>query len=679
MTTANASMQVSLVAAPSGSRVVDALLGGSKWGGAVGLPVAVAFSFPLPGSPWYADTSGRYSEADEPLHLAHELPEASVHAFRAAVTQALGFWADVAGLRFRETNESLSLVGDLRFAFTTTPEIAEWWGWAYAPTIGWAPGGDVWINPAAISDDWLPGSVDARALLHEIGHALGLKHPFEAGVVLPPSLDSTRYTVMSYTEPADYFLGFDGDGRAHYLSPTTPMLYDIAAIQHLYGSNANYRRGDDIYRFSPDQAFAMTLWDAGGNDTLSAEGFVADCQVDLRAGHFSSLRLPAGTVFPGLHSAGQSVYEGNRNLAIAFGTTIENAVGGAGNDRLLGNAQNNVLQGGRGNDFIDGGAGQDTASYAHVGAAVRVSLALTTVQATGGAGRDTLRAIENLLGSRYADHLTGNGAANRLDGGAGADVLAGGAGNDVYVLDQLGDAVVEAVGGGRDTLLCRLPGGVLAPNVENGVILGDGFATLFGNALDNVLSSGRGDSVLIGAAGSDTVSYREAVAGVRVNLATVGLQETGGSGRDTLSGIENLDGSAHGDRLSGNAGENILNGGLGNDTLSGGAGRDHFRFDSSLRGSNVDQLVDFATGVDVIELYQRAFANLGNVGELSFERFRANRTGLAVDASDRIIYATDSGGLYFDEDGSGAAHPVLFAILGVSIHPRIDAADFLIR
>ena len=106
-----------------------------------------------------------------------------------------------------------------------------------------------------------------------------------------------------------------------------------------------------------------------------------------------------------------------------------------------GNSLNNVFDAGAGNNILNGGAGIDTASYAYATAAVTANLGLTTVQATGGSGSDTLLNFENLTGSNYHDKLTGNALANTLTGGAGNDTLTGGAGNDLLIggtgLDKL--------------------------------------------------------------------------------------------------------------------------------------------------------------------------------------------------------------------------------------------------
>jgi Ca2+-binding RTX toxin-like protein len=107
--------------------------------------------------------------------------------------------------------------------------------------------------------------------------------------------------------------------------------------------------------------------------------------------------------------------------------------GSGGNNTISGVAGNDTLTGGPGNDTLDGGTGTDTASYSTASGGVTVTLAKTSAQSTGGAGTDTLRAVENLVGTAAKDRLTGNGSANTLTGGGAADRLAGAAGKDLLV------------------------------------------------------------------------------------------------------------------------------------------------------------------------------------------------------------------------------------------------------
>jgi len=126
-------------------------------------------------------------------------------------------------------------------------------------------------------------------------------------------------------------------------------------------------------------------------------------------------------------------------------------VGGAGNDTLLGSSGNDTLMGGAGDDFLDAGTGRDAVSYADAAAGVTVRLDTAAAQDTGGAGTDTLRGVEGLIGSRFADTLIGNSTHNRLDGGAGNDTLDGGLRNDT-LLGGAGDDHLTG-GSGNDRLI----------------------------------------------------------------------------------------------------------------------------------------------------------------------------------------------------------------------------------
>jgi len=114
-----------------------------------------------------------------------------------------------------------------------------------------------------------------------------------------------------------------------------PMLYDIAAIQYIYGANMTTRTGDDVYTFGKTDLRA--IWDAGGNDTFDASNQTSAAKIDLVAGHFSSFG------------------SGKDNIAIAFNVVIENATGTAFNDTLTGNQVSNKLIGDNGNDILDSG------------------------------------------------------------------------------------------------------------------------------------------------------------------------------------------------------------------------------------------------------------------------------------------------------------------------------------
>ncbi|MGB3654572.1 MAG: M10 family metallopeptidase C-terminal domain-containing protein [Rivularia sp. (in: cyanobacteria)] len=294
---------------------------------------------------------------------------------QAAARRALQLYSEVSGLNFVEVSDA-GEGGTIRFG---TANMEHGSAHAYFPSND-SIGGDVWLNNSYSPNlTQTNGSDGFHTLIHEIGHALGLKHPgnYNAGgggaegPYLYPDLDSNQYTVMSYNEHSGSFA-----------NPQTPMLYDIAAIQHLYGANYNTRAGNTTYAWDASQAFVETIWDGDGIDTIDASNQGISVRINLNPGTFSNL---------GPQDNG-SLYSASNNLAIAFGVTIENAVGGAGNDVLIGNTVDNYLFGGSGNDYLVDNAGSDTL--------------------IGGNGDDT------------------------LIGGSGYDILTGETGYDTFVLGE---------------------------------------------------------------------------------------------------------------------------------------------------------------------------------------------------------------------------------------------------
>jgi Ca2+-binding RTX toxin-like protein len=494
----------------------------------------------------------------------------------------------------------------------------------------------------------------------------------------------------------------------------------LIAIENLTGStyddtltgdaNANRLTGAQGNDFLNGGAGNDTLDGGAGNDRLWG-GAGAD-----------SLIGGDGSDFYYLDDAGDSVSETNANPATGgtdqvltylasttLGAHIENGrILATGAANLTGNALDNLLDAGTGNNLLDGAGGNDTVSYLYgASSGVSVSLALAGAQATGGSGSDTLAGIENLTGSTYDDTLTGDANANRLNGaqgndflnggagndtldggagndtlwgGTGADSLTGGDGNDSYYVDHAGDSVTETnanpATGGIDQVFSYLAAYTLGAHIENGRILATGAASLSGNGLANLLYAGAGNNLLDGAGGNDTASYLYgASSGVTASLASG--TATGGSGSDTLAGIENLVGSAYADTLSGDGGANLLSGGNGNDTLTGGLGADIFRFDTLPNAAtNRDTISDFNVLDDTIELENAIFASLPN-GPLAATSFRSG-AGLtaAADADDYLIYDSTSGALYYDANGNTGAGPVQVATLASGL--ALSHLDFLV-
>jgi Ca2+-binding RTX toxin-like protein len=313
--------------------------------------------------------------------------------------------------------------------------------------------------------------------------------------------------------------------------------------------------------------------------------------------------------------------------SLSGGDGADNLLGGLGNDLLYGGNGDDAVEGGDGNDLIvggdgagndryNGGTGADTVKYSSATAAINVNL--TTGKASGvDISNDTLSLIENVIGGKGNDTLVGNALANtltgdtgndNLDGGAGNDKMIGGAGNDTYHVRQNADVVTEVLNAGTDTVHSYLTAYVLPAQIENGRIMLTGAANLTGNSLANTLYASKGNNVLTGGEGVDAVSYQfglAGTAGVSVNLALASAQTTGGSGSDTLIGIENLIGSDKADTLFGNVDNNVLTGAGGKDVLTGNGGNDIFDFNAlSEMGSSLttaDVISDFNSG-DKIDL-----------------------------------------------------------------------------
>ena len=282
------------------------------------------------------------------------------HAFsvaqQAAVKLALEQISNVADVTFVEVAETAAEVGTIRYGFTDfLSENNSGSAFAYTPSSS-PRSGDIWFK---VNSNKLQkaGGIDVafergtdhmfKTLLHETGHALGLKHPHEAGegeVTMPAGLDQRNYSLMSYSDPENSSYR-DVDGNKAYAISFTPMVYDIAALQHLYGA-AVHNADDTVYKYDPDKPFAEAIWDSGGYDTLDLSDFKKGATISLVPGAYSTIVVNDWTM--------------THNLGIAFGTTIEKVIGGSGNDIIKGNAANNTLYGSAGDDTLTGGVGYDT-------------------------------------------------------------------------------------------------------------------------------------------------------------------------------------------------------------------------------------------------------------------------------------------------------------------------------
>ncbi len=392
-----------------------ALLSGSYWNGieVTGKPVFITYSFPTVAPSWQESVMGSTAFATFQAFNA---------AAQDAAKQAMAAWAGVSGVTFLEVAPGEGQITFSMYDFASSPypgaggigeyPFGDWDGDPNHPgAFGSFPyftddsdsrfdsriSGDTMFNSA-----YATGGVPAfGTLLHEIGHALGLKHPDETvnsvttvhDQTLPASQNNENYTIMSEV------------GSSNVLHQ-----YDIAAIRHIYGSAP------------PDPSHWS--WNAA-TETLTQDGGTGP---DVMRGISTS-----------------DVMTGEANSDKLFGLGGNDVLdGGAGNDKLWGGTGDDILIGGAGADTLTGGDGSDTASYASATGLVVVDLSVTGAQNTHAGGTDTLSGIENLVGSAFSDTLTGDGGANRLTGGAGHDTLTGGGGADTFVFTQLADSPFTA-------------------------------------------------------------------------------------------------------------------------------------------------------------------------------------------------------------------------------------------
>ena len=356
--------------ATTATQYMDALICGDMWEES---KTAITYSFNavMPGE--YAGKSS--------LTNGWQPPSA---AERAGVRDAFFELNGLLGVQFLEVASG----GDIRInAVITSPGVA---GFAYYPGYS-ALSGDVWLDAQerATEGYYDAGGYGRLTVWHELGHALGLKHSFEAPVTLPQAQDTLAYTLMTYssevrTTYASYVVEPDGTMR---ILPVDPMpnhyaLLDVQALQVLYGANMATRVGNNVYTLDTAHAGYLTIWDAGGSDTIDVSDVSGRSVVDLRSGSVSSigLRTVAELVQEGVAAlvdqgavasfaepfvsgyltqlaADGFLYDGTDNLAIVQGVLIESLRTGDGNDEIWDNAVDNFIGTGSGDDVIHLGAG----------------------------------------------------------------------------------------------------------------------------------------------------------------------------------------------------------------------------------------------------------------------------------------------------------------------------------
>lgn len=490
-----------------------------------------------------------------------EVYTAMTAAMQARAVLSFEVWDDLIATTLNNAGTATNANITFNYGSTTSNggTYCNFWGTGAVPAFT-ITAAQVWCNSTWTSHDtdadlyW--GGYGTATYVHEIGHALGLSHPgtYNAGggtITYTGNAefaqDNRQFTIMSYFGGYNTATGSwtqDGTNSNWYYS-STPMLFDIAAIQAKYGADMTTRTGDSTYGFNVSADVTnrpmfnlatygasdlpiFAVWDAGGTDTFDFSGYSANQNINLLAGAYSNVGGLVG------------------NVAIAFNCTIENAVGGSGNDVISGNSSANGLTGGAGNDTIFGKEGNDVVVAGVGGDYVQGDSGNDSIY--GGDGSDTLH------GGDGDDAIYGD---NTDTSGNGNDTIYGEAGNDTIVAGDGNDYVDGGIG--SDSIYGNNGADVLAGWDNNDYING-GFGTdqLYGNAGDDSLDGGDADDLMFGGDGNDGVY--------------------GGNGNDQLLGENGNDymlGQAGNDYLQGGAGDDTMFGGSGNDTFDGGAGNDY--------------------------------------------------------------------------------------------------------
>lgn len=329
--------------------------------------------------------------------------DTGTRAWSATEKQAMlnGFasWSAVANIDFVETTDrsQADLINVLDNSTQSLGSVTSLPDQGLSPiTINFSVNGGNFDNLGFGGDSY-------ETVIHEIGHALGLNHPHDGTLFpgVPNGQDQNTgdngqnqqiYTVMSYA------VGWEGEPTTtqEYGTAATPMAFDIAAAQFLYGVRAA-NTDDTTYVIDTTNDVGtgwVGIWDTAGLDTISASNLTSAVTIDLRE---------APLVGP--NAGGYVSWQGGvkGGFVIANGVAIENAIGGSAADIITGNNLANEITAAGGNDTIDGGAGSDTSVYTGVKSNYEILKSGDVVTIRDNTGTDGFDTLTNVEFAKFSD------------------------------------------------------------------------------------------------------------------------------------------------------------------------------------------------------------------------------------------------------------------------------------